>query len=1065
MSKLHFSRLNWQARLAQVLSALIVSVCGLQIVLKFANMADHYSDFIVGDMAFYGGGKTTDIVIIPTFVIVFCVFFYFVQTIMGRDGVEGAQNPSIRIATVLLWWCVPGVMAIGSFFSCSSSLYSLLCLSAGGIVVIVTCCFVDIKRTGACQPLVYSNAALVVLLLWLFSFTVSLLVGRLWPQSDRLLQVIISYGTNVALLIGSCLFLLHLVRPLPLDTWLTRFGGLFQLILPPLLLVLYPALFVTPDGLHAYKVSHYLIVIICLGIIVGWWDVLKRWYESRNSTESGLLNWSPVAVFALVVALRFGITELPYLSRDDYHFGEKLLGYWSYAKFGFLPYVDFVPPHGLVLDYLEGFLSCVLYEGTAASISEAGRLALVILLGATFFSLLHYTRSLVLAFFSALLMLGRLDYLLFTAILCWWLGIGGGASPSIWLPSWFLTAPIVLLANPGVGALIVLASIPVVVLNAVRLLRSRTLFASLSILILTCFFILTMMIWSPLGQMTKGAAEFVLANGPINMVAYGVPLRLSIDPKVGKIEALYECLRMSFLIVPLLSGLIVIAAIRNRAIRDVAFRVALPIFVFSVLMTGYTMGRIDPGGPSRPGQFAIWGWTVLVPVVVWPLIKSTMQPIYVGLMVLPVTMLACYPYGSFQSFRAAVLPTRSCPKLNSVDMGLHNVGKAFLEEEHKTRLMALKKIIFDRIPPGQTYLDLTNRNAQYFYLGMPPPIPVTAPYNMAPVSQQVEAVERLRKNPPPMVLLKADTIDHGVPTSLRAPLVFRFIMQEYQPEYVKGFIIGVRSGHAPNASSLEVKIRDLSDVNWDKGIGRKHAAFITSDPGIMDLARTGDTICFAASGCRKVINKRRHLNVIELEGPLLDPGADGPPRTARLHVADDRNKLLLSYLWDSVFAQKHLKYVPVAWGLSERSLLKRMTEVAPITTGPSRVVDVQRKGNEYYVTGKDPGLYFDISDLKLSGTKAGLLKFDFACQTCREEPIIQIFWWGDDQEGPSEESSCVFYAKSGTLVVPLDAYPRWLTRKWIKGLRIDLHNPDACSAISIAKISLNQRKAVKAAGL
>ncbi len=180
MDRLSTTGLNWQPTFAQVLSALVVSVCALRIVLQLANVPDRYSEFIVGEMTLYGGGKLTDIVIVPTLVVVFCVFFSFVQNVLRYDSIGDAENHSHVIATVLLWWSVPGVMAIGSFLSCNSPAYGLLWLSAGGIVLIVAYCLVDIRRTGACKAMFYSNAILVVLLLWLVPFTLTLLMGRLW---------------------------------------------------------------------------------------------------------------------------------------------------------------------------------------------------------------------------------------------------------------------------------------------------------------------------------------------------------------------------------------------------------------------------------------------------------------------------------------------------------------------------------------------------------------------------------------------------------------------------------------------------------------------------------------------------------------------------------------------------------------------------------------------------------------------------------------------------------------------------------------------------------------------
>ncbi len=108
-------------------------------------------------------------------------------------------------------------------------------------------------------------------------------------------------------------------------------------------------------------------------------------------------------------------------------------------------------------------------------------------------------------------------------------------------------------------------------------------------------------------------------------------------------------------------------------------------------------------------------------------------------------------------------------------------------------------------------------------------------------------------------------------------------------------------------------------------------------------------------------------------------------------------------------------------------------------------------------TGKDPHLLFDISSLGVTGRNAGLLKFEFNCVGNNTEPRLQIYWWGDERDGPFEASSVKFTGENGILIVPLDASPWWLGLSKVKGLRFDLDNASACIAFKITNISLFQR--------
>jgi hypothetical protein len=102
-------------------------------------------------------------------------------------------------------------------------------------------------------------------------------------------------------------------------------------------------------------------------------------------------------------------------------------------------------------------------------------------------------------------------------------------------------------------------------------------------------------------------------------------------------------------------------------------------------------------------------------------------------------------------------------------------------------------------------------------------------------------------------------------------------------------------------------------------------------------------------------------------------------------------------------------------------------------------------------------LTFDISSINLSGREAGILRFDFTCLNQSATPRIQVFWWGDSDNGRDETLSIRFTADNGTLIVPLDATPLWLMLKRVKGISIDLDNASACDAIKINNVRLMQR--------
>jgi hypothetical protein len=91
--------------------------------------------------------------------------------------------------------------------------------------------------------------------------------------------------------------------------------------------------------------------------------------------------------------------------------------------------------------------------------------------------------------------------------------------------------------------------------------------------------------------------------------------------------------------------------------------------------------------------------------------------------------------------------------------------------------------VLDRVlEPGETYLDLTGRHAHYFYFDRRPPIETGSVYNLVAEAQQRRAVEALRREPPPAVLLSADNLLYdGGPLGLRSHLLYRHVLTS--PEY------------------------------------------------------------------------------------------------------------------------------------------------------------------------------------------------------------------------------------------------------------------------------------------
>jgi hypothetical protein len=128
----------------------------------------------------------------------------------------------------------------------------------------------------------------------------------------------------------------------------------------------------------------------------------------------------------------------------------------------------------------------------------------------------------------------------------------------------------------------------------------------------------------------------------------------------------------------------------------------------------------------------------------------------------------------------------------------------------------------------ESYLDLTSRNAQYFYLDRMPPIKITAPYNMPSSSQQNNVIESLEGNLPGLSLLAGNNIIHdGGGLALRNHYLYRFVIENYVPFEMDEFIIGLSKESIKRGDwgSLTLPDQDLRMKLFEKAFSTKNMNF------------------------------------------------------------------------------------------------------------------------------------------------------------------------------------------------------------------------------------------------
>ncbi len=531
----------------------------------------------------------------------------------------------------------------------------------------------------------------------------------------------------------------------------------------------------------------------------------------RNVTENPILHAiSPLSLIALLLFIKLPLVGAPMINPDDYHWGEFLLPWWSLSKFHMIPYFDFCPARGLT-NYLPGFFASTFFDGTAASFEAAEPFVAAFCL-LLFFPAIAKTIGKFPAFLAFVLMptangISEIDMLV-TAGLCVLCEAYLRLAPSMWIAAWVAVGTAVTLAAPGQGGLLVLATMPLGIAATFQGLKHdrAKCFIGLGV-VLT--FLAVLAILTPVGKMLIGAVRYGAEQSSINSVAHGIEWACSWPGKDLPLNTwLWEAVRASWMVVAIVACILLLRCAIDRQYgtgkRAVVF--AVPIFLLMVFYVIRAAGRIDPPGVSRLGIASTWALSLLLPVllisvygkrhrlsivVVWTFLAAIICPFF-GSVDLHAILL--------KSSQAIAEPANLS---RGIDLGLPNLGTATIDAAQLKRLQSLKHTLGILVDPDETYLDMTNRNANYFYLGYKPPIEVPAVYNLVCDGQQYRAVRALEKQPPPVVLAGANNILHdGGTVAYRSYQLYRFVIKDYIPVAIDEFVYMVRPDRLARAEAI-----------------------------------------------------------------------------------------------------------------------------------------------------------------------------------------------------------------------------------------------------------------------
>ena len=1027
-----------------------------------------YNDFIVGYLASNPGSKVQDLLVWPVSIFV----FWGVSLLIGAatrtvDKHWGSDQAAHFLNQVLVWSLPLAAILLGTYWGVTIE-PRMLVWPVIGLLFLVCMPWWVARWGGVFQAVSCSAALLTVMLLSLLPIALSVLLSKM-PASlvGAVPDVSLFFGVSVVMAITGCLVLAwgYAVASASVNRGLAWAAVLGQCGLLLFFAVLYPSKKLMPDGQVAgYHTTVYLKVLVLACMIVGLLDIARRYAAWHRHTTVPYNNWagiySPFAVFALLLAFKVAYSGVPSIDPDDYHFGEYLLGAWTYAK-GAVPYVDYLPAHGLIENYMASLMSFTFYDGTASSIHDAERLVFFFVGLVAFYAMYLYTGSLLLAFFSVLLINARITLFFLVPFICLFLSPGLRRKPELWLIMMCVMAPLLVLGAPPQGIVLLVAFSPLCakILWDQIVSGDRASWFRIGGVVVA----LVLVAWAtPLFHMLWGAVNYVLINGPINQVAYGLPWHLSwsLGDKSG---VFFEAVRMSWVVVPLVALYMLLLERHHIKHSDSYFYTALVCALFCFLLIPYVMGRVDPGSLSRAGFVSLLATAIFMPVLLWNAVGASNRS-WLLLYMVSVCSLLGFTQTSLPGLSQE--PDQSVAEEQLIDMaaaGLPNMGVGQIDAKQWDRIQRVHAVLSRHLPPEAPYLDLSSRNAQYFYTNRPPVIPVTSPYNMVSQQQQVQAVDILKKRTPDIALLQADNIVHdGGGLSLRGYYLYRFVMDNYVPRLERGLIVGhKKKGDAYDHSTIVAEISPETNDLFLNGFSRGQAIVKLSDPMLVSMLSKGDTLVFPNGESRSIETLDASQAWIGYSGAPLSFHDTPLPVYVDIQVSPEVFREYATSLFQRSFPVSDLSRIPLTWGGSQHELkskMERVYDLVPVVQDQVQQAVVEK--GRYLFDLSNPQLTLDVSSLGISGQRAGILSFDMGCSNASALSYMRVEWWGAHPERDAEHSSVRFLVRTGAIIVPLDASPHWLRSDAIKAIRLQLEDVAACGQASISNIGLYQRTVV-----
>ena len=541
--------------------------------------------------------------------------------------------------------------------------------------------------------------------------------------------------------------------------------------------------------LHPFNKEIYpiLILIIAFLILISVYDVLKISQKENNPKFSVLI------ITSIIFAILVNTYNVSYVPTDDHHFGEKFATFFLHNNFNMEYYKDIMLVHGYI-DVIPSWIGCYIFrENNVYGYCLGEILFRNLLLIATILSglvifkknklfiapLLFFNANNITVFYATTILLLIQDNIL--------------KRRYIWLCIFSIISFLFCMTWTTIGTFWLISSIPIIIYQVLKIQENEDEKKLIKIIMsLLPLVLLLICSHSSIIEYIKEAPEYIKGNFWAFGNSYG-EFTLYISRLLVYTYKLFALIFLPILLLEL------IKQIKNKgninSILFLLFTIILPIISLS-----YTLGRTDFGCFYRIEFISQAYLLVFLPYFLYKFSSKKYNHFLLFIMIC-ILLLSLFNFSS--KFKS--------PQINKREYYLNNVGKIALKEDYAKRVENVNRFVEMNSDSDSVFPDLTNRGMHYLYLNKKIPIKFVSFYNVISTKQSVEITEKLKRNPPDIILIDSDSIFHdNVHLSLRINSLYKWLLllKKYKIVIDKGNTFLIKNDEIKNYEKQDLHILD-----------------------------------------------------------------------------------------------------------------------------------------------------------------------------------------------------------------------------------------------------------------